>query len=305
MSKAITITCPVYGIITVPAELRPIVDSFEFQRLRRIRMGLTHLVYPSSTGTRFAHSLGVMHLARLAFNVLLPETTPNTDRTLLFVLAAALCHDVGHVATSHFLDNLQQRLVQGATDHEHRSTLVVRKLCTPERGLVDFTELEIDAICAMIEGRTVLSEELLQLAPRWAYQIVHNSETKTPDVDRLDYLARDGLGCTLPTLSPMFVLTHYVVDSITGCLSHHAKADEAVSTVSRHRLHMHAVAYRHPYILKVERVLERAIRRSLNLDVLFTDPTDMAWLCVTDTWLDVMLRAAAPHEMHLIDTHIV
>lgn len=53
-----------HGYIELDSEEAAIVDRPEMQRLRRIQqLGLSSLVYPSATHTRFQHSLGVMHTA--------------------------------------------------------------------------------------------------------------------------------------------------------------------------------------------------------------------------------------------------
>lgn len=55
---------PVHGYIQVAAHERIIVDHPVTQRLRRINQtGLADLVYPEARTSRFAHSLGAMHLA--------------------------------------------------------------------------------------------------------------------------------------------------------------------------------------------------------------------------------------------------
>src|SRR2546421_11689190 len=55
---------PIYGYIPLSDELANLVDSLLFQRLRRIaQTSLTNTVYPSATGSRLEHSLGVMYLA--------------------------------------------------------------------------------------------------------------------------------------------------------------------------------------------------------------------------------------------------
>ena len=55
---------PIYGFVSIPDELHfDIIEHPYFQRLRRIKqVSMTNLVYPGANHTRFAHSLGTMHL---------------------------------------------------------------------------------------------------------------------------------------------------------------------------------------------------------------------------------------------------
>ena len=63
------IRCPVHGFIHYSENERRIFDHRLFRRLRLIRqLALTELLYPGATHTRFEHSLGVMHVATLAFD---------------------------------------------------------------------------------------------------------------------------------------------------------------------------------------------------------------------------------------------
>src|SRR3990172_5036395 len=58
---------PIHGFITVYPHEKAIIDTFAFQRLRRIsQLGLTSHIYHGAEHSRFGHSLGVMHLAGLA-----------------------------------------------------------------------------------------------------------------------------------------------------------------------------------------------------------------------------------------------
>ena len=86
---------PLHGEIKVPEDFLQVINKPEFQRLRRIKqLGLTQLVYPSATHTRFLHSIGVFHLSR-SFN----------DETLSLY---ALLHDVGHAPLSHVVERALQ-----------------------------------------------------------------------------------------------------------------------------------------------------------------------------------------------------
>ena len=67
--KTRVIRDPVHGYIILPDELTALTDHPYVQRLRRIaQTSMASAVLPSLTGTRFEHSLGTMHLARLAWN---------------------------------------------------------------------------------------------------------------------------------------------------------------------------------------------------------------------------------------------
>ena len=57
-----------------------VVGSRPFQRLRYIRqLALTHLVYPGSEHSRFAHSLGVMNFATRIYDTLLEKNRDLLD----------------------------------------------------------------------------------------------------------------------------------------------------------------------------------------------------------------------------------
>ena len=63
---------PLWQHIAVSEDVRAIIQLAGFQELRGImQLGPAHIVYPGATHSRFAHSLGVFHLARLLLTQLL------------------------------------------------------------------------------------------------------------------------------------------------------------------------------------------------------------------------------------------
>src|SRR3989338_10430063 len=85
-----TIRDVIYGEISLPSLCVAFMDTPEFQRLRRVKqLGMVHYVYPSATGTRFEHSIGVCILAgRLVdqlqqFVCLAPVNPYSIDKVLL------------------------------------------------------------------------------------------------------------------------------------------------------------------------------------------------------------------------------
>lgn len=125
----------VHGSIDVSVLEDLVIGHSYFQRLRRIKqLAFLHYVFPGATHTRFEHSLGVLHLVRIAWDKLrvnqsrllqsLVEgtTPPNPERMVhgkiidsrqflenvlysdtIFqsIRLAALLHDVGHSVFSH------------------------------------------------------------------------------------------------------------------------------------------------------------------------------------------------------------
>jgi len=59
-----TINDPVHGSIEISKAELDVVETPTFQRLRGLKqLGLADLAFPGATHTRFAHSLGVLHVA--------------------------------------------------------------------------------------------------------------------------------------------------------------------------------------------------------------------------------------------------
>src|ERR1043166_6680007 len=83
-----------------------LVDSSEFQRLRRIKqLGLALYTYQGAEHSRFTHSLGVMFvmrrvLERLGRRHAIPE------RVRCVALCSALLPDIGHGPFSHVIEKL-------------------------------------------------------------------------------------------------------------------------------------------------------------------------------------------------------
>lgn len=114
----------VHGYISIPKPImRGIVDTRTFQRLKNIEQTGMEALYPSATHNRFTHSLGVYHLAKIAFDQFsknvrsdfcwLYEKMANRyenkaeyvwDRWRLLFQLAALLHDCGHAPFSHTLE---------------------------------------------------------------------------------------------------------------------------------------------------------------------------------------------------------
>ncbi|KAL1281473.1 hypothetical protein QQF64_000276 [Cirrhinus molitorella] len=182
---------PIHGHMEMNPLLVKIIDTPQFQRLRRIKqLGGTYLVYPGASHNRFEHSLGVAYLAGRLVKVLhsnQPELKI-TKQDFLCVQIAGLCHDLG------LPDDIPEKW-----KHEQMSVLmfddIVKSLkaenedVLKEHGLDD---KDVIFIKELIEGAKT-SEWTYKGRDEeksFLYEIVANKQNGI-DVDKWDYFARD------------------------------------------------------------------------------------------------------------------
>ena len=108
MGKRKIINDAVHGFISIPNDfLYELLQHRFMQRLNRIKqLGVSAMVYPSATHTRFQHSLGAMHLTSEAVKELRLKGHNISDDEEKAVMAAILLHDIGHCPYSHVLENI-------------------------------------------------------------------------------------------------------------------------------------------------------------------------------------------------------
>ena len=106
--KHLDIIDPIHNFIRVYDSELAIIDSSAFQRLRRIKqLSGAHLTYPGAQHTRFEHSLGVMHIAGLAGQLLQEKEIIGKD-DVQDLRIAGLLHDIGHGPFSHLFEEIFQ-----------------------------------------------------------------------------------------------------------------------------------------------------------------------------------------------------
>jgi HD superfamily phosphohydrolase len=164
---------PVHGLIELSGpdrDLGPVLETRAFQRLRRLhQMGFASLVYPGAEHSRFGHALGSFHVAQRVTRQL--QMAPDVAR---HVLLAALLHDIGHGPFSHSWEQ-----VAGDIDHEAWGARIVEQ-DGELRGVLAAIDPGLpDALCGFWRK---------SYRPAFARKLVSSQL----DVDRLDYLLRDG-----------------------------------------------------------------------------------------------------------------
>lgn len=160
---------PVYGFVSVPRGLLcELINHPAFQRLSRIRqLGMSALVYPGATHTRWAHSLGAYHLMREAFRSLKEKGVFVFDVEEEGAEIAILLHDIGHGPFSHVLEHT---LIEHLS-HEEITRALMRRLNQEFGG-------------ALSMAIQIYSDE-------YPKRFLHQLICSQLDTDRLDYLCRD------------------------------------------------------------------------------------------------------------------
>lgn len=222
MRPSVRIRDPIHGTQKVTKAEIAIIDHRAVQRLRGIKqLGLADLAYPGATHTRYAHALGVMHLAGRVFDIVtldhaLPAAEALRLRTTLRL--AALFHDLGHAPLSHSTELLMPRVdtldlgpwcsrprqpsggFRRATHEDYTLAIVLRSNLTDTlRARVAEFGVEPEDVAALLAdhppadrmGRFVVGGR------DWR-PILRQCVSSELDVDRMDYLLRDSYFAGVP-----------------------------------------------------------------------------------------------------------
>lgn len=185
------------GLVRIPVEqdvpfsprVRAIVDTPQFQRLRRIsQLGLASLVYPGATHTRFEHALGVFHNAlkylwQLGRDARFAEVMDR--QTMDVLLCAALLHDLGHWPFCHAIEDIA---LPEVPQHESFARVFLAEGSELADVLRGEWNVEPQQVLDVLEGHT----------PTPAGRLAHSILSGPIDIDKMDYLDRDSLHCGVP-----------------------------------------------------------------------------------------------------------
>jgi len=191
---------PIHGFIEVLPHEQAIIDTFPFQRLRRVsQLGLTSHLYHGAEHSRFGHSLGVMHLAGRATQHILDsnevairgvadwsesEYRQRREGIVWLARLGGLLHDVGHAPFSHAGE---QKLFVGKLRHEAYSAAIVQE--------TEIGELIDAALASKGMSKSDVVDLLQGQNVPGAYSFVRQLLDSPYDVDKMDYLMRDSHFC--------------------------------------------------------------------------------------------------------------
>jgi len=196
---------PIHGAIVLDRSEVAVADHPWVQRLRNIRQtGFSQMAFPGASHTRYVHSLGVMHLAGLAFDHAYRAWTfdrPDArERFRSAVRVAALCHDLGHPPFSHCLEFAMPPLADlGLTwirperrkaTHEDYTVAILERTDlgrTIDRSF-PFTARHV---AALVRSDVKAGDDFFVDGGLDHRRLLSQIVSSELDVDRLDYLPRD------------------------------------------------------------------------------------------------------------------
>jgi HD superfamily phosphohydrolase len=235
--------------------LLDLINCREVQRLRRIKqLGLAELVFPGANHSRFAHSLGVLHTARLfldQFQRVNGQPLPVEQRT--FILAAALLHDIGHGPFSHVFEQ-----VTGQHHEAFTAAIISSEWSEVHQRLRAFDPRMPEQLALFfdesIDDGLRIGDVPAYLAPIVAGQL---------DADRCDYLLRDShaTGTNYGNYDLAWMLGQLRPDPPGKRFYLTRKGLSAAETYLFARFHMYRTVYFHKTARAAEVMLKALFRR--------------------------------------------
>ena len=179
------------------------VDTPPVQRLRFLsQLAGATIVYPGATHTRFAHSLGTMHIAGMYAKNLFKD--PSKER---IIRLAGLLHDIGHGPFSHQFDDVVYKKLGIEEGHdEYRKRILIEIM--PKEMLKAFERItRNDLKKAVIQDvKLILKEDVKDIEKcfekiiKMVLEVFDGEKTGSVEfnivqgplgADRLDFLLRD------------------------------------------------------------------------------------------------------------------
>ena len=281
---------PIHEFITITPLMRQIIDTPEMQRLRELKqLGATYFVFPSATHSRFAHSLGVSHLAGKMMETL-QKNQPEleiTSRDIEITRIAALVHDIGHGPFSHLYD--EHVRLKTEDEHEVRGCKVFQQMVqTYEFPL---TKKEVKQVVMMIDPPD-------EVKYTWRYQIVANKMCQI-DVDKLDYIRRDcyHLGIKINDTFTRLITKARVVLTFNGrmVLAWPQKLEYNIFSLFAARYRLHKQVYHHHAVKAHEFIIVEILKKLKN------KLGELCWM-VTDATVTCGMHKAYSHLFTKLQT---
>ncbi len=254
---------PIYQLISFDKEkdkpVLDIIDTPEFQRLRRIRqLGFSCYTFPGSVHDRFSHSIGVAHIVGEmidSLNIPEPIVIPQIDQDVkidkyqikLLLQLTGLLHDIGHGPFSHTFEKISK------LNHEKVSEKIIR---SSELSISNILDNQKDELLKKYSKKWIIEILSGAFKPVWIRELISSQI----DADRIDYLLRDAYMCGVKyaDFDWKWLFLHMEIEKIPseydrlGLVINASKGIHALESFIISRYHMYEQVYFH----KTTRCLE-------------------------------------------------
>ncbi len=271
------IRIPVSGSLLLTNEMKEIIDSADFQRLRGVRqLGPTIFVYPGANNTRFEHSLGTFNYAIRYLDKLLTvphfrEISFPVDHTIKMIVLSSLLHDIGHYPYSHWIEEIDDFHDGGKLlPHEERAKRIIQN--GPLGKILESKwDIRVNDLCDIISSRRIRAKGIKALVNSFIDSII--------DVDKIDYLTRDAVHCGIKygeVIDIERLMESVYVDPSTNTLCVTDKGTSVLFAILVCRNIMYHEVYWHKTVRVCDAMFKRFFYECVRLDMVrFEDLDDL------------------------------
>ena len=284
---------PVHGDIGLSELETKLIDTPTFQRLRKIKqLAFASMVYPNASYSRFAHSIGVLHVASRVIDAFQRNGHLQDDKDVERLRIAALLHDIGHYPYSHLMEyidwdryvskyltkkNVREKDTTASVDPYPKHAKLARLVITQRKDIREILrdpkyDIDPDEIAAIIEGQHTILPNILH---------------KSLDVDRIDYLLRDSLNTGVPygQVDINYILNNLDVTENKEIVLN-AKARISAEHLLLSRYFMFNAVYQHKTVFGFEEVVRTIILLLLKENRIYKSGIDIKQIVPTNKFLD-------------------
>lgn len=225
-----------------------LIDTYEFQRLRRIRqLGGTFQVYPTAEHSRFTHSLGVYEILRRMVNETELKQYLDPYQSMV-VMISGLLHDIGHGPFSHTFEHVFD------TKHEEYTVMIIESNTRIKAILDSYHPQLVFDVCHII-AKTHPNKLMVSLV------------SSHIDADRMDYLLRDAYFCGVSygQFDLERLLRTMRVSEDDNRVVYKKSGSYAIEDYLFARYHMYLQVYMHPVSLAFDQMLTCLLKRAREL----------------------------------------
>lgn len=255
----------IHGDIFIDNKFMGIINTREFQRLRRInQLSVGNLVFPSAQHTRFSHSIGtfylmekiIIHIESQLKNINIEIRQKDKNLAMLI----ALLHDVGHGPFSHAFEGISDK------NHEEWTKEIILGSTEINKEIVkNFGEEFPHELIELINKGNINPNNNTTKNEVDLFFVIKSLISSQLDADRLDYLVRDARSAgvvfgdiDLSRIIESIRITEFK-NEIYVCVPEKNSLD--IKNYLLARDNMHESVYFHPIKCELEEIIKLIFKR--------------------------------------------